>query len=206
MAIEFLVIFIPMFIIIDPIGTLPLYIAMTGSMDRAARRKTLEYAIVFATTLLVVFALLGTIILDYLSVSIDALMISGGLLLLVIGISMLYEGDMPRSRRKGAEDEPEVRQNPEDIAFVPLGTPLLAGPGAISVVIIMSGTADMPLVITSLLLVMFISAMILLFAAAIYGLIGKAGSRALTRVMGLITSAYAVQMILDGIYGYVSSL
>ncbi|MCU0852146.1 MAG: MarC family protein [Thermoplasmata archaeon] len=206
MAIEFLMIFIPMFIIIDPVGTLPLYIAMTASMDKAARRRTLEYAIVFAASLLVAFALVGTLILDYLSVSIDALMISGGLLLLVIGISMLYEGDMPRSKRKGAEDEPEERQSPEDIAFVPLGTPLLAGPGAISVVIVMSGTADMPLVIASLLLVMFICALILFWAASIYRLIGKAGSRALTRVMGLITSAYAVQMILDGIYGYVSGL
>lgn len=206
MAIEFLTILIPMFIIIDPIGTLPLYIAMTASMDKASRRKTLKYAMIFATSLLVGFALLGTIILDYLSVSIEALMISGGLLLLVIGISMLYEGDMPRSKRKGAEDEPEQKQNPEDIAFVPLGTPLLAGPGAISVVIIMSGTADIPLVLTSLLVVMLLSAAILFWASAIYGIVGKAGSRALTRVMGLITSAYAVQMILDGVYGYVSSL
>lgn len=207
MAVEFLVIFIPMFIIIDPFGVLPLYLVMTKDMDRASRLRTLEYAILFATSLLIVFAIVGKAILDYLSVSIDALRITGGLLLLVIGVSMLYEGDMPRSRRK-TEEEPEERQLPEDIAFVPLGTPLLAGPGAISVVIIMTGTAgaDMPLVIVSLLLVMLIATLILVRADIAYRLIGKAGTRALTRVMGLLASAYAVQMILDGISGYAATL
>lgn len=205
MAADFLVVFIPMFIVIDPFGVLPIYLVLTKDMDARARRRTLEYAILFASALLAAFAVVGKAVLDYLSISLDALRITGGLLLVVIGVSMLYEGDMPRSRRR-AEEEPEERQLPEDVAFVPIGTPLLAGPGAISVVIIMTGTTDMAVVLASLLLVMLAAVLILIRADMVYRLIGKAGTRALTRVMGLLTSAYAVQMILDGITGFMGTL
>lgn len=202
---EFLLIFIPMFVVIDPFGVMPIYLAMTSSMNRASRLRTLRYSLLFATVLLLAFALVGKAVLDYLSVSIDALMITGGLLLLVIGVTMLYEGDTPRSRRKGVEEAEDVPHEPEDVAFVPLGTPMIAGPGAISVVIILTGTGDMPLVVLSLLAIMIISAAILWQVGLVYKLIGNAGTRALTRVMGLITSAYAVQMILDGVSGYYAS-
>ena len=203
---EFLLIFIPMFVVIDPFGVMPIYLVMTGTMDARGQRRTMRYSVLFATSLLIVFALIGKAVLDYLSVTIDALMITGGLLLLVIGIMMLYEGDTPRSRRKGVEEAEIPPREPEDVAFVPLGTPMIAGPGAISVVIILTGTADIPLVLASLLLIMAICAVLLWQAAIVHKLIGNAGARALTRVMGLITSAYAVQMVLDGIAGYVGSL
>lgn len=195
-----------MFIVIDPFGVLPLYLGLTGSMTAEARRKTLRYAVVFAASVLVAFALAGKAILDYLAVSLGALRISGGLLLLVIGVAMLYEGDMPRSRKKGPEEPDEEAHRPEDIAFVPLGTPMLAGPGAISVVIILTGTADMLLVLSSLVVVMALCAALMWRADLIFKLIGNAGTRALTRVMGLITSAYAVQMILDGVTQYAATL
>ena len=134
------------------------------------------------------------------------LRIAGGLLLLVIGVMMLYEGDTPRSRRKGAEEPAEEPHIPEDVAFVPLGTPMLAGPGAISVVITLTGTADMSMVLLSLAAVMVITTLMLWKVDLVFKVIGNAGTRALTRVMGLITSAYAVQMILDGISGYVVSI
>ena len=203
---EFLLIFIPMFVVVDPFGVMPIYLVLTGPMARGERRKTLRYSVVFATVLLAVFALIGKAVLDYLSVTIEALMIAGGLLLLVIGIMMLYEGDTPRSRRKGVEEADQSPHTPEDVAFVPLGTPMIAGPGAISVVIILTGTADVPLVLASLLFIMVVTGLLLWQAGVVYKVIGKAGSRALTRVMGLITSAYAVQMILDGISEYVASI
>lgn len=206
MAVEFLIVFIPMFIVIDPFGVMPIYLVLTKSMDAAQRAKTLKYAIAFGASLLVAFALLGKVILDYLSVSIDALRIAGGLLLLVIGVMMLYEGDTPRSRRKGAEEPDEEPHAPEDVAFVPLGTPMLAGPGAISVVITLTGTADMTMVLASLAAVMVITTLMLWKVDLVFKVIGNAGTRALTRVMGLITSAYAVQMMLDGVTGYVASL
>lgn len=206
MAVEFLVVFIPMFIIIDPFGVMPIYLVLTRSMGKPERAKTLKYAIVFGASLLVAFALLGKAILDYLSVSIDALKIAGGLLLLVIGVVMLYEGDTPRSKRKGAEEPTEEPHTAEDVAFVPLGTPMLAGPGAISVVITLTGTADMYMVLLSLAAVMVITTLMLWKVDLVFKVIGNAGTRALTRVMGLLASAYAVQMILDGIAGYVASI
>lgn len=206
MAFEFLIVFIPMFIVIDPFGVMPIYLVLTKSMNAPDRAKTLKYAIVFGGTLLAAFALVGKVILDYLSISIDALRIAGGLLLLVIGVMMLYEGDTPRSRRKGAEEPAEEPHVPEDVAFVPLGTPMLAGPGAISVVITLTGTADMSLVLLSLAAVMIVTTLMLWKVDLVFKVIGNAGTRALTRVMGLLTSAYAVQMILDGITGYVASI
>ena len=206
MAFEFLIVFIPMFIVIDPFGVMPIYLVLTKSMTPEQRSETLKYAITFGASLLVAFALLGKVILDYLSVSIDALRIAGGLLLLVIGVMMLYEGDTPRSRRKGAEEPEEEPHEPEDVAFVPLGTPMLAGPGAISVVITLTGTADMSWVLLSLAAVMLVTTLMLWKVNLVFKVIGNAGTRALTRVMGLITSAYAVQMILDGITGYVASI
>jgi multiple antibiotic resistance protein len=206
MAVEFLVVFIPMFIVIDPFGVMPIYLVLTKSMADRDRNRTLRYSVAFGASLLVAFALLGKVILDYLAVSIDALRIAGGLLLLVIGVMMLYEGDTPRSRRKGAEEPDDEPHAPEDVAFVPLGTPMLAGPGAISVVITLTGTADMPLVLASLALVMLITTLMLWKVDLVFKLIGNAGTRALTRVMGLLTSAYAVQMMLDGISGYVTSI
>lgn len=206
MAFEFLIVFIPMFIVIDPFGVMPIYLVLTKSMTGLERSKTLKYAIVFGASLLVAFALLGKAILDYLSVSIDALRIAGGLLLLVIGVVMLYEGDTPRSRRKGAEEPEEEPHAPEDVAFVPLGTPMLAGPGAISVVITLTGTAEMHMVLLSLAAVMIITTLMLWKVDLVFKVIGNAGTRALTRVMGLLTSAYAVQMILDGVTGYVATI
>jgi multiple antibiotic resistance protein len=203
---ELLLILIPMFVVVDPFGVMPIYLVLTNTMTPASRRRTLRYSILFATVLLIVFALIGKAVLDYLSVTMEALMIAGGLLLLVIGTMMLYEGDIPRSRRKGVEEADLSPHTPEDIAFVPLGTPMIAGPGAISLVIILTGTADVPLVITSLLAIMAITGLLLWQAGVVYKVIGKAGARALTRVMGLITSAYAVQMILDGISEYVMNI
>lgn len=205
MATDFLIALVPIFVVVDPFGVLPLYVIMTQKMTPAARRKTLYYAVTFATVLLLIFALVGKVILDYLTISIEALKITGGLLLAIIGVSMLYEGDMPRSHRTGPE-ETHQPQTPEDVAFVPLGTPLIAGPGAISVVIVHAGTTSIPITILALLVVMLLTAAIMIRSDIVFKLLGNAGTRALTRVMGLITAAYAVQMVLDGIRGYVATV
>ncbi len=205
MPTSFLLVLVPIFVVVDPFGALPLYVVMTKNMTREARRKTLYYGITFAAALLLVFVLAGKAILDYLTISIDALRITGGLLLAVIGISMLYEGDIPRSRRSGPE-ETQQPEAPEDVAFVPLGTPLIAGPGAISVVILHAGTSGIGLTIAALLVVMLITAALLFRSDVVFKLLGNAGTRALTRVLGVITVAYAVQMVLDGIRGYVLSV
>jgi len=205
MPTDLLLALVPIFVVVDPFGTLPLYVIMTHNMTKEGRRKTLYYGITFATVLLLVFALAGKIILDYLTISIDALRITGGLLLAIIGVSMLYEGDMPRSRRRGPE-ETQQPETPEDVAFVPLGTPLIAGPGAISVVIVHAGTTSIPITILALLIVMLLTAALLIRSDVVFRLLGNAGTRALTRVLGLITAAYAVQMVLDGIRGYVTTV
>ena len=147
---------------------------------------------------------MGKLILDYLGISINALMIAGGMLMLFSGFEMMKEGDKPRSSRKR-----DISLPPGNIAVVPLGTPMLAGPGALSLVIVLTQKypiQDWALIILSVAITLLITLGIFLQASKIYRFIGETGSRALTRIMGLLVAAFAVQYILDGIAGWLTSI
>ncbi len=143
--------------------------------------------------ILLVFALMGSYILDFFGISIEALMIAGGLLMLIVGIEMVREGDKPRTTRKGQEEEVG------DIGIVPLATPMLAGTGAISLMIILVANYNLWIVLLSTVLVFIIVYLFFKFSAVVYHLLGMKGARAFTRVMGLLVAAFAMQYILNGI-------
>lgn len=196
----FIHIFVPLFSVIDPFAALPLYISLTSGFSSRQKNNVVREAFITSLALLIFFAFAGIYILDFMGISIAALMIAGGLLMLLVSMEMVKEGDKPRSTGKKASLHEEVG----DIGIVPLGTPMLAGPGAISLVIILMGKyrSEVPLIMLSLFLVLIIAAIIFLSADYIMRVIGEKGSRALTRVMGLLVTAFAVQYILDGIALY----
>ncbi len=199
-----LLIFIPVFVVIDPFASLPLFLSLTADMDENSRRYVAKLSNLVAFTLLVTFAFVGKLILDYLGISINALMIAGGLLMLFSGFEMMKEGDKPRSSRRT-----DISLPPGNIAVVPLGTPMLAGPGALSLVIVLTQhypIQDWALIILSVAITLLITLGIFLQASKIYRFIGETGSRALTRIMGLLVAAFAVQYILDGIAGWLASI
>jgi multiple antibiotic resistance protein len=199
---EFLIIFIPIFVVIDPFASLPLFLTLTAGMDEKNRRAVAKTANLVAFIFLVVFALVGKFILDYLGISIDALMIAGGLLMLMSGFGMMREGDKPRSKKNG---DTEKVLSDGNIAVVPLGTPMLAGPGALSLAIVMTQSNPVSMwsmIILSIAVTLFITTIIFFQASRIYSFIGETGSRALTRVMGLLVAAFAVQYILNGFMGW----
>jgi len=201
---EFLLIFIPIFVVIDPFASLPLFLSLTADMGEDSRRYVARISNLVAFSFLTMFAFIGKLILDYLGISINALMIAGGLLMLFSGFEMMREGDKPRSKRKK-----DINLPPGNIAVVPLGTPMLAGPGALSLVIVMTQRYPLhvwPLLILAIAITLLITLAIFLQASKIYGLIGDTGSRALTRIMGLLVAAFAVQYILDGIGGWLASI
>ncbi len=196
----FLNIFIPLFAVIDPFAALPLYMSLTAGLSEAQKRKIVKEASITAIILLIFFAFLGIYILDYMGISISALMIAGGILMLLVSIEMVKEGDKPRSTKKKIA----IHEETGDIGIVPLGTPMLAGPGAISLVIILMGKYPYAWgsIVISIISIVALTALIFLGSNYISRIMGEKGSRAFTRVMGLLVAAFSVQYILDGIAQY----
>lgn len=188
-GIEFLGIFIRLFVVIDPFGSLVLFIAMTGSMDQKSRNTVIRDATVYGGMILILFAILGSYILYYFGISIEALEIAGGLILLIMGIEMVREGDRPKSMGGNID---------YDIGIVPFATPFIAGPGAISLVIIlMKGTIyDDIYTIASVILMMLIIYFFFVFSSKIVRVVGDKVMKALTRIFGLLVAGVAVQFFI----------
>ncbi len=196
----FLHIFIPLFAVIDPFAALPLYMSLTTGLSETQKRKIVKEASLTAIVLLIFFAFLGIYILDFMGISIEALMIAGGLLMLLVSLEMVKEGDKPRSTKKKVA----LHEETGDIGIVPLGTPMLAGPGAISLVIILMSKypREWGSIVISIVGIIILTALIFLGSNLISKIMGEKGSRAFTRVMGLLVAAFAVQYILDGVAQY----
>jgi len=200
---EFLHIFVPLFSVIDPFAALPLYLSFTTGLRKEEKIRIVKESTITAVSLLLFFQFTGIYILDFFGISIAALMIAGGVLMILVGLEMVREGDKPRSTRK----KEKIREESGDIAIVPLGTPMLAGPGAISLSIILMGKyGNEPVgvlaIAISIIAVIGLTALLFVGGNYISKIMGEKGSRAFTRVMGLLVTAFAVQYILDGISLY----
>ncbi|MCX6817812.1 MAG: MarC family protein [Candidatus Aenigmarchaeota archaeon] len=189
---EILIVTISLFAIVDPIAAVPVFISTFGGADRKKRRKAAIDAVLAAFALLVVFALIGMPLLNYLNISISAFMIAGGLLLLFLAFEFLL-GQLPKSRT--------VESEPGD-AVVPIGTPLLAGPGAITSVIFFTHLYGFTITFVATIIVMVICLAAFLMSHKLERVIGKNGLKIITRIMGLITAAIAISFIEKAFIGY----
>ncbi|MBN2066027.1 MAG: MarC family protein [Candidatus Thermoplasmatota archaeon] len=199
----FLSAFIPLFIIVNPSSTLALFSIVTSKCTRKERISVAKKAVIYAVILLFIFAFAGSSILQYLGISIPALRIAGGILLGFVGLDMLRRGE------QFGEALPDKKQpSPEDYALVPLALPSLSGPGAITVTIVSMQTIDNALwfVIPAIVLTMIITFAVFMSSIIIIKILGKKGMDALTRVMGLLTVAIAVQFALTGIAEWLPTL
>ncbi len=204
-----LVLLIPLLVVVDPPASLGLFLGLTEGRTRAQRVRVAIKATTFAAAVLVVFAAAGKGILGHLGIEIYSLQVAGGLLLVMIGLRMLREGrEIPRREIReihlptgGAQ---HLDDSDGDPSFVPLGLPMLAGPGAISLVIVQTTDFGVSLVALSIISVMAITLLTLMAAARLQGLIGETGSRVITRIMGILTVAFAVQYVLNGIDGWLA--
>lgn len=189
--------FVTLVVLMDPVGLVPVFVVMTRQLDGAARQRAAIRAVTAAGALVLGFALFGGLILDYLHVSVDSLSIAGGLLLLLVALEMLRGMDYP----DGAGDEAQ------DVALVPLATPLLAGPGAIATVIVLSRQQDdlggRASVILGILCALAIVGIVLLAANRLARLLPETIIHFFTRVLGLLLSAIAVQLVVNGVLGIV---
>ena len=201
--------FATLFVIIDPIGLIPMFLAMTNGMSGKVRRRNAFYATLFAAGLLMVFAFAGQGVLDFLGISLPAFRIAGGILLFLTALEMLFEKRTERREkqvRDASADTPSDAAHHDDIWVFPLGLPLIAGPGAIaSVILLMGAQAGDPVgqftvagVLIGVLTVMLAMFMI---ADRIQHYMSPTIIRAMTRLLGMILAALAVQFVITGIKG-----
>ncbi len=195
--------FTTMFIIIDPPGLAPVFIALTQGMDAAKRRAIAIRACVVSMGLMVVFLFLGEAVLGFIGISMDAFRIAGGILLFLTALDMLFQKRQARREENAAEGQAEHEDDP---SVFPLALPLIVGPGAITTIILLAGeaksAADVAAIVGVLLAVLLIVLLAFLAAPAIEQALGKTGLNIVTRVLGMLLAALAVQFVLDGLRGF----
>ncbi|MEM0313160.1 MAG: MarC family protein [Candidatus Bathyarchaeia archaeon] len=185
---------ITLFIIVDPLGNIPIFIGLTKGMPREARRKAFRTAVVTGFILLILFALMGQQILAFFGISLYSFMIAGGILLLIISIQILVRGGWEES------------STPESVGVVPIGFPLLVGPGAITTTILSLQTSGAVVAVASVLIVFITVQVILMLIDPIYKFLGDSGTLVISKLMALLTAAIAIQYILSGVLWYLGSI
>jgi len=187
------------FAIIDPFGYVPIFISMTSGDSTEKRNWALRRACLTAGTVLILFTLLGNFVLSFFGISVPALQISGGLILLIIGFDMVRI--LPINAKISADEESEATRK-EDISIIPLAIPMLSGPASMATVVVLGSNAqdtlDYAVIISSIVITLGITYVVLRSANKILKAIGLTGLHIVTRIMGLLLCAIAVQLIING--------
>jgi multiple antibiotic resistance protein len=194
--------FLTLFVVVDPVGLTPTFVAVTEGLPQTARRSVAIRASIIAGSILAGAALIGDWLLNMLQISLAAFRIAGGLLLFSIASEMVFG---VRIRREGEAAEQAVEEHVRNIAAFPLAIPLLAGPGAITATVLLAGHArsNWLLIATLVLVAVFVAAcsmVAFIFAGRISGLLGMTGNIVLSRLLGVLLAALAVQYVVDGVH------
>ena len=195
----FTVCFPSMFSIVDPVACVPIYLALVGNEERAEQRRTAIRAVMTATLVLGLFAASGTALFHFFGITIPAFKVAGGILLFTMSLEMMRAKTSPV---KSTPEEASEAKAKDDVAIIPLGIPLLSGPGAIATAMMWSSRAqemgEKVALYVSIGLVALIALGALAFAGSIVKLLGKTGINVISRIMGLILAATAAQFVIDG--------
>lgn len=198
--IDYVATFIFFFAVIDPIGSVPVFIAVTNQFDEKAKRAIAIKATIVAAAILLFFAIAGEIILTAMAIPLSSFQIAGGIVLFIFALSMIFGESKP-------EEEMKLALNGNETAIFPLAIPSIASPGAMLAAVLMTENSSYSLleqsltigIMLSVLLVVFI---LLLGASKIHRVIGSGGSSIISRVMGLILASVATANVLAGIKEY----
>jgi multiple antibiotic resistance protein len=190
-----------LFVVVDPIAMAPTFLVVTTGMPRGSRESVAVRASIIAGAILIGTALAGDRLLNVLEISLPAFRISGGLLLFWIAAELVFG---VRSRNEGEAAEQAIEERVRNVAAFPLAVPLLAGPGAITATILLAGQASGSLL--QLLVLVAVAALVaasclvtFIFAERISGLLGMTGNIVLSRLLGVLLAALAVQYVVDGV-------
>jgi multiple antibiotic resistance protein len=202
MALNFLIsALVTLLVVVDPVGLAPAFLGVTEGLSQKLRLQVALRAAVIAGIILIGSALIGNWLLDRLAISLSAFRIAGGLLLFSIATEMVFG---VRMRRESEAAEQAIEERARNIAAFPLAIPLMAGPGAITATVLLAGRANADLVLLSLLLAVIVAVaascyLVFLFAARLGRVLGVTGNIVLSRLLGVILAALAVQYVVDGI-------
>ncbi len=193
--------FVTLFVIIDPIGLTPMFVALTQGLNSAERRSIAIRACITAFAILALFAFFGHAVLGFVGISMPAFRIAGGVLLFLTALDMLFE-----RRNKRREDRVEEDEGPDPSVF-PLAIPLIAGPGSIATVILLGGqmgdgVTGSFMVLGIALAVLVVVLGMFLVAGLLERLLGRTGVLVATRLLGMLLAALAVQFILEGLQNF----
>jgi multiple antibiotic resistance protein len=196
-----LVSFGSIFSIVDPFTAVPVFLALVGAQPHKAQARTALRASATCFVVLSVFGLAGSLIFQFFGITLPAFKIAGGIILFVVGLEMMRA---KRSDTRATNEEALEAETKEDVGLIPLGLPLLSGPGAIATVMVLVGKAkDAPeklVLFGSVALVSLIAFLTLRSASMVARVLGKTGINVIGRVMGLILAAVAMQFVLDGLH------
>jgi multiple antibiotic resistance protein len=196
-----LVSFGTVFSIVDPFAAVPVFLALVGEEDRPSQARAAMRASATCFVVLAAFGLAGSYIFDFFGITIPAFKIAGGLVLFVVGFEMMRA---KRSDTRTTNEEAIDAETKEDVGLIPLGVPLLSGPGAIATVVVLVGKAhDFPhrLVVVAVIAAVSVVAFLTLRSASVVArVLGKTGMNVIGRVMGLILAAVAVQFVITGLH------
>ena len=199
--------FITLLVVVDPPGVVPIYVALTKDEAPRRRRGILIRAVLIALGVALLFLVAGRVVLSYLGVTVHAFSISGGVLLFVAAMPMLFG-------QRGGLQAPEPKETGsvgEDISVFPLAMPLLSGPGTIATILLLTSQAagnmsKLVAIGAATAVVFLVSFISLSLGARLIKLLGEGGVHIATRVMGIVLAALAVQYVLNGITGYYNLL
>jgi multiple antibiotic resistance protein len=190
-------VFVTLFVIMDPVGTIPIFLSLVRGRSRASVKRAAWQAVTVSFAVIVAFAFFGQRILDYLGISLPALQCAGGLLLLLVALELLT----------GKEEAPTAASD-VNVALVPLGTPLLAGPGAIVATMVLSrkvdNVAEFVAVALGVILVHVALWLSMRFSLPILRLLREGGVVLVSRISGLLLSAIAVQLVADAVRAFIA--
>ncbi len=184
---SFILTFVPLFIVIDALGTLPFIVSLSEGMSKHERRKMVHIAIVTAVLLGLAFLFFGRFILEVMGIKVGSFAIAGGLILLVLSIKYMTTGQMVEIIKE------------EMIAVVPIGTPLTVGPATITTLLLLATQFKLYIVLLSFTINLLIAWLIFLASNQVVRFLGQGGLKAISRVFSLLLAAIAVSMIIRGL-------
>lgn len=204
---EYLKLFVGLLAIVNPFGAIPLFISMTADENIRQRRNTVNLVAIGVSIILLVSLFFGELLLQFFGITIDSFRVGGGILILLMAIAMLHAKTSPIRQ---TDEEADESMEKESVAIVPLAMPLLAGPGAISTVILAahksSGVIHYLIISLGIIVLSVVIWIVLRIAPWVAGRIGATGINIFTRIMGLILAAIAVEFIANGIKGLFPTL
>ena len=191
--------FVTLFVIIDPVGLLPVFVALTQGMTDSQRRSIAVRATLTATGILALFALFGESVLNFVGISMPAFRVAGGVLLFLTALDMLFERRTKRRQNQGEEVDP----NEDDPSIFPIAIPLIAGPGSIATVILLvgqhPGLNGFAAVMGVVVLVLVVMLAMFMVSGLLERMLGPVGINVVTRLLGMLLAALSVQFVLDGL-------